>query len=134
MKTVTAIIEKATDGGYSVYTKDVKGAVGYGLSEAEAKEDFAYVLEEQFEFFQERTGSVSDWVEEGYVIEYRYDFSGFFHTFPFINATEFARVVGLNPSLMRKYKNGLAFASEKQKALIQDKFNEIVCNMASVQF
>lgn len=134
MKTVTAIIEKATDGGYSVYTKDVKGAVGYGMSETEAKEDFADVLEEQFEFFQERTGCISDWVKEGYGIEYRYDFSGFFHTFPFINATEFARSIGINPSLMRKYKNGLAFASEKQKSAIQNKFNEIVTNMASVQF
>lgn len=134
MKTVTAIIEKATDGGYSVYTKDVKGTVGYGLSEAEAKEDFADVLEEQFEFFKERTGSVSDWIKEGYTIEYRYDFSGFFHAFPFINATEFARSIGINPSLMRKYKNGLAFASEKQKSAIQNKFNEIVVNMASVQF
>lgn len=134
MKTITAIIEKATDGGYSVYTKEVKGAIGYGLSETEAKEDFIDVLEEQVEYFKGRTGEFPDWVNGGYMIEYRYDFSGFFHTFPFINATEFARVVGLNPSLMRKYKNGLAFASEKQKALIQDKFNEIVCNMASVQF
>lgn len=134
MKTVTAIIEKATDGGYSIYTKDIKGTVGYGMSEAEAKNDFTDVLEEQLEFFQERTGSVSDWAKEGYTIEYRYDFSGFFHTFPFINATEFARSIGINPSLMRKYKMGLAFASEKQKSAIQNKFNEIVVNMASVQF
>lgn len=134
MKTIAAIIEKAEDGGYSIYTKDVKGAVGYGLSESEAKADFAEVLEEQFEFFQEQTGETSPLVKEGYKIEYRYDFSGFFQAFPFIDATKFARAIGLNPSLMRKYKNGLAFASEKQKALIQDKFNEIVSNMVTVQF
>lgn len=134
MKTITAIIEKASDGGYSVYTHDVKGAFGYGLSEKEAKEDFIDVLKEQFEYFQERSGDISEWVKEGYTIVYRYDFSGFFHAFPFINATEFARVIGINPSLMRKYKNGLAFASEKQKAMIQEKFNEIVNNMVSVQF
>lgn len=134
MKTVTAIIEKSADGGYSIYTKDVKGAVGYGLSEAEAKNDFTEVLTEQFEYFQERTGMVSEWVQEGYTIEYRYDFSGFFLAFPFISATEFARAVGINPSLMRKYKNGLAFASEKQRAIIQAKFKEIVGHMATVQF
>lgn len=134
MKTITAIIEKSTDGGYSVYTKDVKGAIGYGLTEAEAREDFESVLEEQSEYFQERNGAEPDWAKAGYTIDYRYDFSGFFHAFPFINAAEFARSIGINPSLMRKYKNGLAFASEKQKMAIQSKFNEIVSNMASVQF
>lgn len=134
MKTITAVIEKSADGGYSIYTKDVKGAVGYGLSESEAKTDFTEVLTEQFEFYQERTGEVSDWLKEGYTIEYRYDFSGFFQAFPFINTTEFARVVGINPSLMRKYKNGIAFASEKQKAIIQAKLKEIVNNLAMVQF
>lgn len=134
MKTITAVIEKSADGGYSIYTEDVKGAVGYGLSESEAKTDFTEVLTEQFEFYQERTGEVSDWLKEGYTIEYRYDFSGFFQAFPFINTTEFARVIGINPSLMRKYKNGIAFASEKQKAIIQAKLKEIVNNLAMVQF
>ena len=41
---------------------------------------------------------------------------------------------GINTSLMRKYKEGLAFASEKQKALIQEKFNEIKQKMNLVQF
>lgn len=44
MRTITAIIEKSTDGGYSIYTKEIKGAVGYGLSETEAKEDFTEEL------------------------------------------------------------------------------------------
>ncbi|WP_459186982.1 hypothetical protein ACGE0T_12580 [Parabacteroides sp. APC149_11_2_Y6] len=44
-----------------------------------------------------------------------------------------SQAVGVNPSLMRKYKEGLAFASEKQKAAIQDKFKEIVTKMSMVQ-
>ena len=110
MKTIVAIIEKAEDGGYGVYTKSVQGAYGYGLTEQEAKNDFVDVLNEQAEF------------------------SGFFKTFPFFNVSQFAQAVGINPSLMRKYKEGLAFASEKQKAIIQDKFNEIVTKMSLVQF
>ncbi|WP_216655771.1 hypothetical protein [Xylanibacter muris] len=34
----------------------------------------------------------------------------FFLAFPFINASEFAKSIGINPSLMRKYKNGLVKA------------------------
>ena len=60
--------------------------------------------------------------------------SAFFLSFPFINASEFAKSIGINPSLMRKYKNGLATAGEKQKNLIQEKFMEIVKNMERVKF
>ena len=49
MKTIVAIIEKAEDGGYGVYTKSVQGAYGYGLTEQEAKNDFTDVLNEQAE-------------------------------------------------------------------------------------
>ena len=48
--------------------------------------------------------------------------------------SKFAEEIGINASLMRKYKEGLAFASEKQKALIQGKFNEIKQKMNLVQF
>ena len=52
MKTIVAIIEKAEDGGYGVYTKSVQGAYGYGLTEQEAKNDFVDVLNEQAEFYK----------------------------------------------------------------------------------
>ena len=47
MKKIKAIIEKANDGGISVYSEDVNGAYGFGLTEQEAKDDFMSVLEEQ---------------------------------------------------------------------------------------
>jgi hypothetical protein len=36
--------------------------------------------------------------------------------------------------LMRKYKERIAFAGEKQKAIIQQRFNEIINKMSTVQF
>lgn len=134
METIVAIIEKAEDGGYAIYAKSVQGAYGYGLTEEEAKSDFIDVLHEQAEFYKEKKGSFPDWYSENLNVEYKYDFSGFFKTFPFFNVTQFAQAVGVNPSLMRKYKEGLAFASEKQKAAIQDKFKEIITKMSLVQF
>ena len=39
MKKIKAIIEKADDGGISIYSEDVNGAYGFGLTEQEAKEE-----------------------------------------------------------------------------------------------
>ena len=134
MKKITLIIEKAEDGGYGVYSKEISGVIGYGLTENEAKEDAKEILEEQAEFYREKHGAFPEWYSKNMQIEYRYDFSGFFLAFPFFNVSKFAEEIGINASLMRKYKEGLAFASEKQKALIQEKFNEIQQKMNLVQF
>lgn len=133
MRTITATIEKASDGGYGIYT-DIAGLIGSGLTEEEAKADFCEVLEEQAAYYYKRTGEYPDWYREGYEIEYRYDLSGFFLSFPFINASEFAAYVGINPSLMRKYKSGLVKASAKQKDQIQAKYSEMVRNLERVKF
>ena len=134
MKKITLIIEKAEDGGYGVYSKEISGVIGYGLTENEAKEDAKEILEEQAEFYREKHGAFPEWYSKNMQIEYRYDFSGFFLAVPFFNVSKFAEEIGINASLMRKYKEGLAFASEKQKALIQEKFNEIKQKMNLVQF
>ncbi|MDR1913525.1 MAG: hypothetical protein LBQ68_03455 [Clostridiales bacterium] len=134
MKTIVAIIEKASDGGYGIYTNDIDGGFGSGLTEQEAREDFLEVVEEQAEHTKEESGQYPDWYTEGYTVEFQYDFSGFFKSFPFINISSFAKAVGINPSLMRRYKQGLAFASEKQKSAIQTKFNDIMNKMSAVQF
>lgn len=134
MKTIKAIIEKADDGGYGIYSKEISGLVGYGLSEEEAKKDFIEVLEQQAEFYKEKKGKLPEWYVNGYTIEYLYDLSGFFLSFPFINVSEFAKYIGINPSLMRKYKNGLVVAGEKQKEIIQKKFTEIVDRLEQVKF
>ena len=133
MRTITATIEKASDGGYGIYT-DIPGLIGSGLTEEEAKADFCGVLKEQAAYYYERTTTYPDWYEEGYEIEYRYDLSGFFLSFPFINASEFASYVGINPSLMRKYKSVLVKASAKQKDQIQAKYNEMIRNLERVKF
>lgn len=134
MKTIKAIIEKADDGGISVYSEDVNGAYGFGLTEQEAKEDFISVLEEQAEYYGERHGEFPDWYKSGYSVDYVYDLSGFFEAFPFINASKFAKEIGINESVMRKYKGKIVTASEKQRAIIQSKYNEILKRMTNVKF
>lgn len=134
MKKIKAIIEKANDGGISIYSEDVSGAYGFGLTEQEAKDDFVSVLEEQAEYYKERHGEFPSWYKSGYSVEYVYDLSGFFEAFPFINASKFAKDIGINESVMRKYKGKIVTVSEKKKTLIQSRYDEILKRMALVKF
>ena len=134
MKKIKAIIEKANDGGISIYSEDVNGAYGFGLTEQEAKDDFLSVLEEQAEYYKEKHGEFPVWYKSGYSVSYIYDLSGFFEVFPFINASKFAKEIGLNESVMRKYKGKIVTASEKQKAIIQKGYNNILKRMEAVRF
>lgn len=81
MKKIQAIIEKADDGGISIYSEDVNGAYGFGLTEQEAKEDFISVLEEQAEYYKKKHGEFPSWYKVGYSVEYVYDLSGFLRHF-----------------------------------------------------
>ena len=132
MKKITAIIEKGDSEGYSVYAENDEPLFSSGETEEEAKAEFLALIPEQAEYIRERTGEYPEWY--GAEVEFRYDMSGFFQAFPFINATELARYIGINPSLMRKYKSGIKKAGEKQKDLIQQKFDEIVSRLSLVRF
>ena len=112
MKKIKAIIEKANDGGISIYSEDVNGAYGFGLTE----QDFPV------------------WYKSGYSVDYVYDLSGFFEAFPFINASKFAKEIGMNESVMRKYKGKIVTASDKQRALIQERYNNLLRRMEAVRF
>lgn len=129
-----AIIEKGPDGGYGIYADGGLPIFGSGMTEAEARDEFALCYKEQAEYIYERTGSYPSWYSQDAQIEYCYDISGFFLAFPFINVSEFARSVDINPSLMRKYKSGIVKAGEKQKNVIQHKLSDIVTRLQAVQF
>ena len=134
MKRITAIIEKASDGGYGIYAEGGLPLFSSGLTEQAAKTEFESLVREQAEFMKARQGHYPEWYSDKVQIDYRYDMSGFFLAFPFINVSEFAKSVDINPSLMRKYKSGIAKAGEKQKDLIQRKFDDIVSRLSAVKF
>ncbi len=132
MEKVIAIIERGLDGGFTIYTEDVKGLIGTGMTEDEARQDFIEVREEQAEFYVEKNGREPVWANME--IDFRYSLAAFFMAFPYINATQFAKSIGMNPSLIRKYKMGLATASEKQKQVIQENLNTLTDKLQRVQF
>jgi len=137
MKKVVAIIEKASDGGYGIYCPDLEGVVlyGYGLTEKEAKENLQENLEAVLEYYEEENKPVPEVLGTGKIsFEYKYDFSGFFKTYPLFNVSELAVMLGVNSSLMRKYKNGLAFASNEQRKKIELGIHTLSKQLSTVRF
>lgn len=51
-----------------------------------------------------------------------------------LQTADLCKCLGINPSLMRKYKSGLAKASNKQKDMIQEKFSGLVEKLELVKF
>ena len=134
MQKIVGIIEKADDGGFSIYTEELNGVFGYGLTDEEAKNDFIEVLHEQAEYFNERKGYYPEWHDNDMQVEYVYDLSGFFLAFPVINVSAFAKELGINESLMRKYKNRISFAGEKQMNIIKEGYSKLLNRMQAVKF
>ena len=65
--------------------------------------------------------------------EYKYDIASFFDNFKFISVSTFAKYAGINPSLMRQYKQRIAFASESQKSRIEEAIHRAGREMLAVQ-
>ncbi len=130
---ILAIIEKGTDGLYSIYSDDMllnHGLGGYGSSVEEAKADFMESIKEAKEMITEEGKPLSNEVEH-IDVTFKYDLQSFFNYFDWINVGQFARKAGINESKMRQYKNGLAFAGESTTKKILDTIKNIGAELQS---
>jgi predicted RNase H-like HicB family nuclease len=136
MRKITAVIEKANDGGYGIYCPELKSIMlyGHGLSEQEAKENLNENLECILEHYEEEGEPAPEAIAGKTAFDYRYDFSGFFKAYSIFNASELAASIGINPSLMRKYKNGHAFASSTQRKKIESAIHALSKQLGTVRF
>jgi predicted RNase H-like HicB family nuclease len=136
MKRIIAVIEKASDGGYGIYCPELKGVLlfGYGLTEEEAREDLQNNLEMLQEECEEENRPVPAAISGDIHFEYRYDFSGFFKAYPVFNVSELAAHIGVNPSLLRKYKQGIVMASDRQREKIETGIHALARQLSVVRF
>jgi len=135
MKKILVIIEKGTDGIYSAYTPDTKSTVlnGQGNTVEDAIVDLKVSMEEVIESYQETDGKVPEELQGEIEFEYKYDVPSLFNFFDEINMTTFSKKIGINASLLRRYKNGFAFASEKQVIKIKNGLHELGRQLSSAQ-
>jgi len=135
MKKIKAIIEKGNDGLYSIYLPDVLRIYGTGETETEAKEALLDAVDSAKEYVEE-TGQWGDYglFKSNFEFDYRYDLSGFFKTYNFFDVSALAGKIGLNASLLRRYKSGLAKAEPRQKEKIEQGIHNLAKELSLVKF
>jgi predicted RNase H-like HicB family nuclease len=135
MKNIKAIIEKGTDNLYSVYLPDVAGIYGAGETETEAIENLKTAIDMALEHVKE-TGDDMYYAPllEEHKLEYVYDLSGFFKTYNYFDVTAFSKRIGINASLMRRYKMGITKASVSQKTRILAGIHTVANELQTVKF
>lgn len=135
MKKIKAIIEKGNDGLYSIYLPDVMGMYGTGETELEAKEALFEAVDSAKEYVEEE-GEWGDYIifKSDFEFDYRYDLSGFFKTYNFFDVSALAGKLGLNASLLRRYKSGISKAETKQKEKIEQGIHNLANELSAVKF
>ncbi len=133
MKTV-AIVEMWDDKTISVYVPEFDGfnLNGQGKSVDEAKRSLHECIDNYITMLKEQGNEVPGELKN-VEFEYKYDIASFFDNFKFISVSTFAKYAGINPSLMRQYKQRIAFASEAQKAKIEEAIHRAAREMLAVQ-
>ena len=133
-KKAIIIIEKGLDGGYSVFpSDDIQSVIiGDGDTVEEAKADFLNSFDEAIRFLKEDGLPVPEDMQD-VEFEFRYDLSSLFDYFSFINVSKLAKVLGINPSLMRQYKNGSAYISERQIHRIEEGIHRLGKQMMEIK-
>lgn len=134
MKKLAVVIEKGKDLYAAYVAKGLKDHAlnGTGTSVSEAIEDLNVALKEVREMYEEDGEPLPAELHD-IKFEYKYDIASLFNEFEVINVSNFAKRIGMNESLLRKYKNGLAVASEKQMRRIQEGFHMLAKQMAAIQ-
>src|SRR5258708_36738258 len=118
---VKATIE-ASSTGFGVYSDSLPGITGYGKTVSEAKKDIQAALDETIKAYGRKVPKELQGLIE---LEYKYDIASIFNYFGMLDATNLARKIGLNPSLLRQYKSGITIASDKQKQKIEHGLHQL---------
>ncbi|MEN6455534.1 MAG: hypothetical protein ABFD10_14855 [Prolixibacteraceae bacterium] len=130
MKTI-ALIEKGKDGTFGIYTPDLEHTIiGEGQSVEEAKMDFENSLKEMLASYTDET--MPDELKD-MEVQYKYDLSSLFDYLNFVNVSQFAKKAGISSSLMRQYKTGNTYVSEKQIGKIEKTLHKIGHELSSIK-
>ncbi|WP_407401783.1 pilus assembly protein HicB [Sodaliphilus sp.] len=126
-------IEKQSDGTYIAY--NIGGVkvqlIGSGDTVAEAKEDFMNSVQEITESYAEDGVEVPAELSEA--IEFNFDISSLFEYYSVINISAFAKMVGINDSLLRQYKRGNTYISDAQLGKIEEGIHKLGKELSSLR-
>ena len=129
----TALIEKGKDGTFGVFTPELQHTIiGEGKTVADAKADFENSVKEVLASYTEEGKQIPAELQ-GVEFEYKYDIASLFNYYNFINVSKFARMVGINASLMRQYKSGNQYISENQISKIEEALHKMANEIGAIK-
>lgn len=128
MKTLTAIIERNED-AFFAYILEIEGCVSGGVSYEDVKTNLEHMVNE---FIAEDEG-ISKQLKKGYKIKYEVDLESVFNLIPEVNITQLAKLIKMNPGLLRQYVSGSKKASEKQTNKVMQGIKLLIEKMKSLQ-
>ncbi|MCH5319393.1 MAG: hypothetical protein J1E38_06750 [Paramuribaculum sp.] len=126
-------IEKQSDGSFIAYntTGDFVTLLGTGATVEDAKSDFVT----SFNVIKESYSSRGDFMPEELTedIEFNFDVSSLFEYYSMFNVSALARYLGINESLMRQYKGGATYVSDKQIEKIESGMRKLGTELAALR-
>ena len=128
MKTLTAIIERNED-AFFAYILEIEGCVSGGVSYEEVKTNLEHIVNE----FMADDEEISKQLKKGYKIKYEVDLESVFNLIPEINITQLAKLIKMNPGLLRQYVSGSKKASEKQTNKVMQGIKLLTEKLKSLQ-
>lgn len=134
MKEIEIFVEKHTDGTYWGTTQNFVGVVSScGNTMEELQRNLEEAFAENIAIAKELGENyVNDY--ENVVFVYKMDLSSFFALIPELKISSIAKKAGLNESLVRQYKNGIATASQEQTMKIQNAVHLLGKELLSARF
>lgn len=122
------ILEKSED-GYWASVEKLPGCYSFGKTVDAALGNIRKAISEHISDLAETGAEVPELFLQPFELQIKYDLQTLFEAFKFINKSAFAQLAGINPSLLRQYTKGIAFASDKQKAKINKAIQSISHNL-----
>ena len=126
-------IEKQSDGSYIAYntTGDKVQLIGTGDTVKEAKEDFFNSLDEVKDSYIEIGDGMPQCLAEE--IEFHFDLSSLFEYYSMFNVSALGRYLGINEALMRQYRKGSVYISDKQLKKIEAGIHRLGSELAALR-
>ena len=128
MKILTAIIERNED-AFFAYINELEGCVAGGQNYEEVKDNLEQIIRE----FREEDIEIGKQLEKGYNIKYEVDLESVFNLIPEVNITQLAKLIKMNPGLLRQYVSGSKKASEKQTNKVMEGIRRLTEKLKSLQ-
>lgn len=129
---ITAIIERANDGYYSIYIQEDLdfGLIGTGQTVADAKADFMICIDEMKELYQEEGKEFPE-----LSVNFLYDTASFLQYYSkILSLAGLERLTGVNQGQLSHYLTGHRKPSEKTAKKIQEKIHDFGKELLHLEF